>query len=91
MKIKIFGSRVEERHDWHVVVVVETNRGDVWVEAGVEESERGTAEAAGSDHGLVSVWPYGDSLSMWCPDAMRRDPKAALSAVWDAAEKAYQE
>lgn len=64
--------------EWETVITVdiaETDNHpeicDVWIVAGVPDYLRGTAQAAAPNAGLESVWVFGDSPDMWCPDALR--------------------
>lgn len=75
---------------YSIAVTVQTTHGWVFVEVGVPDSLRGTADAAGTFHGLERVWPCGDGwyeLSE-CGDV---DAGDIISAVSDAALKVWHQ
>ena len=59
--------------EWQTTYVACTELGEMWVVAGVRESDIGTAKAAGTARGLVQAWPFGSDLSQWAPDGF--DPQ----------------
>lgn len=96
----VLGSHVELDYcdDWEATVVVELERdedgvsGEIWVVAGVEQSNISTAQAARTTRGLETAWLYGDSPSCWCPDQFLRDHyDALLTAATPAALAGWRE
>lgn len=82
--------------EWQGVVIVTLRRddgvtADVYVIAGVRESNIGSAQASGSARGFEDVWLFGDSPAMWCPAEFDyHDSRQMLAASHDAALAAWR-
>lgn len=91
--IQIKRVTVEELHEARFCadISIQTNQGEVWVRAGVLEQDLGTVRDAlhGQWTGYATVIPYGNSLDMWCPDALADRSDEALEAVTEAALQAF--
>ena len=45
--------------------------GDVWIVAGVPDSQQDSSDAARTQSGYQEVWVFGDSIDCWCPESFR--------------------
>jgi hypothetical protein len=79
MTYKLIGTpRIEAEYSdrYETTMVVDLRRedgvtGDVWIVAGVPESDRGSSDAARTQEGYLTVRVFGDSPDHWCPESFR--------------------
>jgi hypothetical protein len=79
MNYELIGApRIEAEYsdEWETVMVCDLKRedgqtGDVWIVAGVPDYQRGSSEAARTQHGYETVRVFGDSPDHWCPESFR--------------------
>jgi hypothetical protein len=79
MKYEVIGQpRIESEYSdqYQTVMVIDLKRedgvtGDVWIIAGVPDSQQGSSDAARTQYGYQEVWVFGDSVDMWCPECFQ--------------------
>jgi hypothetical protein len=54
---------------------------DVWIVAGVPESDRGSSDAAGTERGYLTVRVFGNSPDHWCPESFRPDDAESYQEI----------
>ncbi len=91
--MEIRGVEIVEREQWSGLARFDTNIGEVRVGVGVPEHLQATADAAGTDRGLLDVWPGGGSLEDWAPPSVSTPEQAdaLLRACRGAALRAWSE